>query len=366
MPFRPRPGAHETTARGHRAGPASTRRRADRGGPSLSNAWRAWVAENILLGVAREDIRASLVARGVPRALAVREVEAIARDPLLAGARRVTRLAQRHQLVARARREVDKLATAPLSVERRSRLSWAEFVDRYYAASTPVVITDALAPWPSLSRWSPAYFKERFGDLVVEVTSGRDADPLCDPNFKAHSVATKLGDFCDRVTSAGTTNDFYLIANNRLTEQPEFQPVFDDVRAPHEYLDDRRYGGTMLMWFGPAGTVTPLHHDTANALFCQVYGRKKIVLFPPFELSLLRRMHHGVYSAIDVLAPDLEAFPEFADLARREVTLSPGEALFIPVTWWHHVRALEVSINIAFTNFRAPNYFGWYYPGSVT
>ena len=30
------------------------------------------------------------------------------------------------------------------------------------------------------------------------------------------------------------------------------------------------------------------------------------------------------------------------------------------------VRALEVSINIAFTNFRAPNYFGWYYPGSVT
>jgi ribosomal protein L16 Arg81 hydroxylase len=98
---------------------------------------------------------------------------------------------------------------------------------------------------------------------------------------------------------------------------------------------------------------------------CQVYGRKRVLLCPPFELSLIRNTHHGVYSDIDAESPDLDAFPEFAKISRKEVVLSPGEALFIPVGWWHHVRTLEMSINLAFTNFRAPNEFGWYGPGRV-
>ena len=32
--------------------------------------------------------------------------------------------------------------------------------------------------------------------------------------------------------------------------------------------------------------------------------------------------------------------------------LNPGEALLIPIGWWHHVRALDVSISVSFTNFQ--------------
>jgi ribosomal protein L16 Arg81 hydroxylase len=38
-----------------------------------------------------------------------------------------------------------------------------------------------------------------------------------------------------------------------------------------------------------------------------------------------------------------------------QVVLEPGQALFIPVGWWHHVRSLDVSISVSFTNFLAPN-----------
>jgi len=339
--------------------------RIDRGLPSLSDAWRAWVAENLLLGVAREDVLAMLRSNGVPRIVAMREVESIARSALMIGARKVARYVPRYELAARVRRETERLGSAPQSVDRRSDMSPEEFIDRYYATSTPVVLTDALAPWPALSRWSPTYFKDRFGAAMIEVTSGRDRDPQCDANFKAHCVTTTLGEFCDRVASAGNTNDFYLLANNRVTKNPACEALFEDVRTPHPYLDDSRTASSISIWFGPAGTVTPLHHDTANVLFCQVFGRKKILLFPPFELSLMRRMHHGVYSSIDAESPDADAFPEFAEISRKEVTLSAGEVLFIPVAWWHHLRALDVSISLSFTNFRVPNRFNWYYPGTV-
>jgi ribosomal protein L16 Arg81 hydroxylase len=76
-------------------------------------------------------------------------------------------------------------------------------------------------------------------------------------------------------------------------------------------------------------------------------------------------MRDGVYSAIDAEHPDVEVFPEFAEAAAKEVVLSPGEALFIPVGWWHHIRALEVSINLAFTAFKWSNRFEWFYPGKI-
>jgi ribosomal protein L16 Arg81 hydroxylase len=111
--------------------------------------------------------------------------------------------------------------------------------------------------------------------------------------------------------------------------------------------------------------VTPLHHDTANVLFCQAFGKKKITLFPAFELFLTHDAHHGVHSPIDLDHPDLEAYPQFSEAMRKEVELSPGEGLLIPLGWWHHVRALDVSISVSFTNFRRPNYYDWYYPGLV-
>jgi ribosomal protein L16 Arg81 hydroxylase len=42
-----------------------------------------------------------------------------------------------------------------------------------------------------------------------------------------------------------------------------------------------------------------------------------------------------------------------------DVILEPGETLFMPVGWWHHARALDVSITVTFTSFIYPNHFNW-------
>jgi hypothetical protein len=265
----------------------------------------------------------------------------------------------------RMKRTVHKVARQPEAVERRSKLSEEEFFDRYYAANIPVVVTDALEPWPPTRRWTPSAWKEQFGDTIVEVSRDREADPFFEPNYKAHCSTMRLGDFCDQILTTESTNDFYLVANNGLTQRPGLEPLLDDMRPTHAYLDDRRDSRCISIWLGPRGTVTPLHHDTANVLFCQVFGRKRILLFPSCELFLTHDTHHAVHSAMDPEHPDLDSYPQFADVRRMAVELSPGEGLFIPVGWWHHVRALDVSISVSFTNFRRPNHFDWYFPGNV-
>jgi ribosomal protein L16 Arg81 hydroxylase len=58
-------------------------------------------------------------------------------------------------------------------------------------------------------------------------------------------------------------------------------------------------------------------------------------------------MYHLVRTRPADRAPAVDIIPE------------PGEVLFMPVGWWHHVRALEVSMTLAFTNFVFPNHFNW-------
>lgn len=51
---------------------------------------------------------------------------------------------------------------------------------------------------------------------------------------------------------------------------------------------------------------------------------------------------------VDVENPDLEKFPKFAEAPFLSCILSPGELLFIPVKYWHYVRALDLSFSVSF------------------
>lgn len=70
----------------------------------------------------------------------------------------------------------------------------------------------------------------------------------------------------------------------------------------------------------------------------------------------------GVFSAGELPKFDENRRPALKNVTPMEVTLEPGQSLFIRVGWWHCVEALDVSISLSFTNFNAPNQFSADYP----
>lgn len=91
-------------------------------------------------------------------------------------------------------------------------------------------------------------------------------------------------------------------------------------------------------------------------ILIQLTGRKRVLLFHPEDAGCLY-MEGSSSRVIDVDGADPAAFPEFARARERalEVQLGPGDVLFIPALWPHHVRAedFSVSVNVFWRHFSA-------------
>ncbi len=334
----------------------------------LAPEWVDWLVKNYVEGVSTTTLSSTLAEAGVPAALIANALRGVQENKLLREFRH--QLVRRDQLLELVRLKAQlEEPSWTYGVERRASVSAREFFERYYGMNRPVILTDVAHHWPALNLWSrPEYFTEKFGDTPLTVCMGRESDPHCDRDFHKHMISMSMREYVDWVVEAGETNDGYLISNNRFLENEAFHSLLADVVPPEEYVEPERFRTHMSFWFGPAGTRTPLHHDGNNILFCQVVGRKEFYLVSPWETNLMARAE-GYYSHAQVPAgmseeglrlPD-EEFPWRA----LRVVLKPGEALFLPVGWWHQVRSLDISVSLSFLNFRADNRFDWYAPGKL-
>jgi hypothetical protein len=101
------------------------------------------------------------------------------------------------------------------------------------------------------------------------------------------------------------------------------------------------------LWLGNRTRIAA-HYDFPRNLACVVSGRRRFTLFPPEQvLNLypgpLEHTPSGQpISMVDFHAIDDGRFPRFAAAleAARVAELEPGDAIYIPSMWWHHVEAL--------------------------
>jgi hypothetical protein len=102
------------------------------------------------------------------------------------------------------------------------------------------------------------------------------------------------------------------------------------------------------IWLGNRIT-TPTHVDEWNNIGCVVAGRRRFTLFPPEQVANLYvgpldfAPTGAPMSLVSLRHPDFERYPRFREAlaAAHTAELGPGDAVFIPALWWHHVESLE-------------------------
>ncbi len=102
--------------------------------------------------------------------------------------------------------------------------------------------------------------------------------------------------------------------------------LWQDIVQVPDYLDTGSPDQGFL-WIGPAGTITPFHHDLTNNFMAQVIGRKRILLMPACELPAVYN-HEHCFTHVDGRAIDYNRFPMMRGAQVLECTLEPGEILF--------------------------------------
>lgn len=243
-------------------------------------------------------------------------------------------------------------------IPHRRDITADEFRDFHYAANWPLVMPGLISDWSAVARWSPDYLKAALGAYEVQVQDGRNANPAFEREKAQHTSTMGFGRFIDRIAHE-EGNDLYLTAFNSAANAEALSALDGDCGRLDALLKSDRG----MMWIGPRGTFTPLHHDLTNNLLLQVTGRKSILLAAPWETPNLYNDQHVFSLVRDLDEPGIAArFPLLDKVRVHRIELGPGDALFIPVGWWHQVSALDFSVTITRTDFRWPNDFHFGYP----
>lgn len=340
----------------------------------LEDRWKHWIAKCLLMEHSDESIIANLSAKGYSSELILDEIEKAKNDPYLRGAhdvfkRETSKLEDTSFNKDKALnnqawllKTYQKLAAMDDSfgeVPRIAAPSREEFVNRFVSMNRPVILQGAMEEWPAYQKWDLDYFNQSHGETLISIQDGRESDPHYERNQKFFRRECRFADFIARLKATESSNDFYMTAGNMGQHRETLARIFadsDSVNIGDGYLRGDAEGS---LWIGPKGTITPLHFDMVNNLFCQIRGRKRVRLVPSWSLPWVYNDYH-VYSDVDAANPDFTVHPLFENATVFDFIVNPGEILFIPVGWWHHLVSLDISISLTRKNLALPksNSFG--------
>ncbi len=228
------------------------------------------------------------------------------------------------------------------------------FFERYRKTGKPVVITGMLK---DEAEWNLDYLCEKLGDRQFFLRNyGSERYKHDKRNWSTIGSGVELqshpfNEYAEMLRNRQAhENHIFLgkgsITNTPLADTPSFKYL-------GEKLGLTKHTTGFNLYMGPGGHVTNLHYDIADGTLMQLYGAKKVVLFPPsatsnlYPFPIYTHLRHGLklrcwYSQVDIEKPDLQSFPKFKQALQhqQEVILNQGETLYIPAYWWHEVTSL--------------------------
>ncbi len=243
------------------------------------------------------------------------------------------------------------------AVEALSGVTRERFEGEIVPAARPVVLKGLVSDWPIVGAGRRS--EQALGDYLKQQ---RPAEPV-QAWFGAPAIKGRFG-YSDDLTGFNHERRIvpladlidYLLAHR---DEPAAFSAYAGGIALVKHLPSLlpalpmpllEHGREMLvsLWLG-GHTRTAAHWDVPQNLACVVLGRRRFTLFPTEQV---RNLYPGPLdftlagqpiSLVDFADPDLERFPRFREaMAAAEVAeLEPGDALYVPSLWWHHVESLD-------------------------
>jgi len=326
---------------------------------------RQWIASKLHGGHTVDELRLALVEAGFSTKEVERELSFAAPyvSAISQQASTITRLNKKlsfsHGLFKVLDRQL-RHTQHYLGVQKIKLPPFGQFMDEYYYRNRIGHFTGVLDNCAA-KHWTLQNMVEKVGaDTMVEVRPEKLYDG---PSFAAYDTGepekwVRFGDYMGTLDNPESGNEFYIAAS------PYNSTIFSALKKDiwnfsDGYLvgEDTDLDYQMVFFIGHQGAVTPLHYDLVNVFFIQVYGRKLVHLIPSLQTPYVSNDSRDRFSDIDLLNPNLELYPEFAKTTAIEIEVGPGDALFIPVGWWHHVTYLTASISASCGNINADPHF---------
>ncbi len=223
-------------------------------------------------------------------------------------------------------------------------------------AFRPVVIRNLLSDWPIVQ----AGRADPHGalDVIERLDSGAAAELMVAPasekgrffyspdmrgfNFdKDQATLSQLAQHLRQIEGQTDPIGIYAGAASIATHLPRFAATHPfPLLSPEDAAIPR-------IWLGNA-TQVATHFDLSDNFAGVVAGRRQFTLFPPdatkdlYVGPLNVTLAGQPVSMVDPLAPDLDRYPDFPKAQEKalQAELGPGDVIFIPTLWWHHVRSL--------------------------
>ncbi|KAF2255883.1 Clavaminate synthase-like protein [Trematosphaeria pertusa] len=241
-----------------------------------------------------------------------------------------------------------------------------------FSPNEPVVFKKRFSDMPAIARWFVPSSKEKgfhelklsyleqYGSTIVPLELTRhhanDSDAKQQSTFERFEAPLSL--LLSHITSSDKSLALYL-AQCSLADLPS------DLQAdlPTPSLVSRIGRGDIYassLWMGRPPTRTPLHRDPNPNLFVQLAGRKVIRLMKPedgkavYERSRVGRGHANMRGEEMMAGEELERLESVVwhngseasgCVDGIEATLESGDALFVPLGWWHAVRGIGSGAN---------------------
>lgn len=249
----------------------------------------------------------------------------------------------------------------------------SQIPDEVFTSSEPLILKGLAASWPIVK--AGLVSQEEAGKYLLQY-------------YQGHSVAAFLGKpenngriFYDELLNGfnyetvSAKLDFALEQFLLHEENPQPPTMYIGSTLVDTYLPGFRvdndlgldeYNPLVSIWLSNKCRIAA-HWDSPLNIACSVVGHRRFTLFPFDQMENLyvgpldKTPAGQAISLVDFYNPDFEKFPKFNQaLENAQVAdLEPGDGIFIPSMWWHHVESLDpLNILVNYWFKKMPAHYG--------